>query len=63
MSEQGSELEAFSKYIESLDPCLGEVVLVGGSAHRLYRLDGVPFNWAFHPGGRFQFEKAIQIYA
>jgi hypothetical protein len=27
MSEQGSELEAFSKFIEALDPWLGEVVL------------------------------------
>lgn len=39
MSEQGSELEAFSKFIEALDPWLGEVVLIGGWAHRLYRLD------------------------
>jgi hypothetical protein len=39
MSEQDSELEAFSKFIEALDPWLGKVVLVGGWAHRLYRLD------------------------
>lgn len=39
MSEQGSELEAFSKFIEALDPWLGEVVLIGGWAHRLHRLD------------------------
>ncbi len=39
MSEQDPELEAFSKFIAALDPWLGEVVLVGGWAHRLYRLD------------------------
>jgi hypothetical protein len=39
MSEQDSELEAFSKFIVALEPWLGEAVLVGGWAHRLYRLD------------------------
>lgn len=40
MSEQDPELEAFSQFIDALEPWLGEVVLVGGWAHRLYRLDG-----------------------
>jgi hypothetical protein len=39
MSEQDPELEAFSKFIVAMEPWLGEVVLVGGWAHRLYRLD------------------------
>ena len=39
MSEQDIELEAFSKFIIALEPWLGEAVLVGGWAHRLYRLD------------------------
>src|SRR5215475_526992 len=39
MSELEPELEAFSKFILALEPWLGEVVLVGGWAHRLYRLD------------------------
>ena len=39
MSEQDPELEAFSKFIVAIEPWLGEVVLVGGWAHRLYRLD------------------------
>jgi hypothetical protein len=39
MSEQEPELEAFSKFIVAIEPWLGEVVLVGGWAHRLYRLD------------------------
>lgn len=40
MNEQDPELEAFSKFIDALAPWLGEVVLIGGWAHRLYRLDG-----------------------
>jgi len=32
------ELEAFSKFIGAIEPWLGEVVLIGGWAHRLYRL-------------------------
>ena len=39
MSEADPELEAFSKFIVALEPWLGKVVLVGGWAHRLYRLD------------------------
>ena len=39
MSEQDPELEAFSKFILAIEPWLGEFVLVGGWAHRLYRLD------------------------
>lgn len=39
MSDQNAELEAFSKFIVALEPWLDEVVLIGGWAHRLYRLD------------------------
>jgi len=39
MSKRDPELEAFSKFIIALEPWLSEVVLVGGWAHRLYRLD------------------------
>ena len=39
VSEQDLELEAFSKFIVALEPWLGEAVLIGGWAHRLYRLD------------------------
>src|SRR5882762_11936339 len=37
MNERDRELEAFSKFIGALEPWLGEVVLIGGWAHRLYR--------------------------
>jgi hypothetical protein len=39
MSEFDPELEAFSKFVVALGPWLGELVVVGGWAHRLYRLD------------------------
>ena len=39
MSGKEPELEAFSKFTAALDAWLGEVVLVGGWAHGLYRLD------------------------
>src|SRR5215470_8040587 len=43
MSKQDLEVDAFSKFIGAVDPWLGEVVLIGGWAHRLYR---------FHPLAR-----------
>ena len=36
---RNTELEPFSKFIEAIDPWLDQAVLVGGWAHRLYRLD------------------------
>lgn len=39
MAEQNANLEPFAKFVEALDPWLGQAVLIGGWAHRLYRLD------------------------
>src|ERR1700730_15311493 len=39
MMKPDAEIEPFAKFIEAIDPWLGQVVLVGGWAHRLYRLD------------------------
>jgi nucleotidyltransferase-like protein len=39
MAKQDPEIEAFSKFVEAIEPWLEELVLVGGWAHRLYRLD------------------------
>ncbi len=39
MTEQNTDLEPFAKFVEALDPWLGQAVLIGGWAHRLYRLD------------------------
>lgn len=38
-TQQDPEIAPFSKFIGALDPWLAEVVLIGGWAHRLYRLD------------------------
>jgi hypothetical protein len=38
-AEQDQEIVPFSKFIGALDPWLGQVVLIGGWANRLYRLD------------------------
>ena len=39
MEGLNAELEALSKFVEALHPWLGQAVLIGGWAHRLYRLD------------------------
>jgi hypothetical protein len=39
MTEQNTDLEPFAKFVDALDPWLEQVVLIGGWAHRLYRLD------------------------
>lgn len=49
MVMQAAELEPFAKFIEALDPWLGQVVLIGGWAHRLYRLDPRARNLRYLP--------------
>jgi len=39
MKEQNTDLEPFAKFVKALDPWLGQAVVIGGWAHRLYRLD------------------------
>jgi len=33
-----SDVEYFSRLVDALEPWLGQVVIIGGWAHRLYRL-------------------------
>jgi hypothetical protein len=44
-----SELEPFARLIEALDPWLSQVVIIGGWAHRLYRLDPRAQKLAYPP--------------
>lgn len=44
-----AELEPFIQLIEALEPWLEEVVLIGGWAHRLYRLDSRAQGLAYPP--------------
>jgi hypothetical protein len=43
------ELEGFARLIEALDPWSSQVVIIGGWAHRLYRLDPRARNLAYPP--------------
>ena len=40
-AQQDREVVPFSKFIGALDPWLEQVALIGGWAHRLYRLDSL----------------------
>lgn len=44
-----SELEPFGRLVQALDPWLNQVVIIGGWAHRLYRLDARAQNLAYPP--------------
>lgn len=48
-TQRDAEIEPFAKFIEALDPWLEQVVLVGGWAHRLYRLDSRARDLAYPP--------------
>ena len=49
MTKDDAEIEPFSKFVEALDPWLNQIVLVGGWAHRLYRLDSRARNLEYPP--------------
>ena len=38
MTNSGTDLANFARLIESIEPWLDQVVIIGGWAHRLYRL-------------------------
>ncbi len=44
-----SEVEPFARLIEALEPWLGQVVIIGGWAHRLYRFDPRAEKLAYPP--------------
>jgi len=48
-AQQDPEIVPFSKSIGALDPWLEQVVLIGGWAHRLYRLDSRARNLEYPP--------------
>ena len=37
MPRQNSDVEKFSRLVEALEPWLGQIIFVGGWAHRLHR--------------------------
>jgi hypothetical protein len=49
MAKPESDIEPFAKFVEAIEPWLGEMVLVGGWAHRLYRSDPRARNLGYVP--------------
>lgn len=49
MVKPGADIEPFAKFVEAIDPLLGETVPVGGWAHRLYRSDPRARNLSYVP--------------
>jgi hypothetical protein len=56
-----SEVEYFARLIETLDPWLGQVVIIGGWAHRLYRLHPLAQPLDYQPLGTFDTDIAIPL--
>ncbi len=54
-----SEVEYFARLIEALDPWLGRVVIIGGWAHRLYRLHPLAQPLDYEPLGTFDTDIAV----
>lgn len=49
MMKPEADIEPFAKFVEAIDPWLGQTVLVGGWAHRLYRNDPRARNLEYVP--------------
>lgn len=49
MVKPEADIEPFAKFVEAIEPWLGETVLVGGWAHRLYRSDPRARNLGYVP--------------
>ena len=54
-----SDVEHFAQLIEALDPWLGQVVIIGGWAHRLYRLHPLAQPLNYEPLGTLDTDVAI----
>jgi hypothetical protein len=56
-----SEVENFARLIEALDPWLGQVVIIGGFAHRLYGLHPLAQPLDYQPLGTFDTDIAFPL--
>lgn len=54
-----SDVEYFARLIEALDPWLDQVVIIGGWAHRLYRLHPLAQPLDYEPLGTFDTDVAL----
>ena len=56
-----SEVEYFARLVEALDPWLDQVVIIGGWAHRLYRLHPLAQPLDYKPLGTFDTDIAVPL--
>ena len=56
-----SEVEYFARLVEALDPWLDRVVVIGGWAHRLYRLHPLAQPLDYEPLGTFDTDVAVPL--
>lgn len=56
-----SEVEYFARLIEALDPWLDQAVIIGGWAHRLYRLHPLAQPLGYEPLGTFDTDIAVPL--
>jgi hypothetical protein len=55
------EVEYFARLVEALDPWLDQVVIIGGWAHRLYRLHPLAQPLDYEPLGTFDADVAVPL--
>jgi hypothetical protein len=56
-----SDVEYFARLVEALDPWLDQVVIIGGWAHRLYRLHPLAQTLDYEPLGTFDSDIAVPL--
>jgi hypothetical protein len=56
-----SELGPFARLVEALDPWLSQIVIIGGWAHRLYRLDPRAQKLAYPPLTTLDSDVAVPV--
>ena len=56
-----SDVEYFARLVEALEPWLGQVVIIGGWAHRLYRLHPLAQTLDYEPLGTFDTDVAVPL--
>ncbi len=56
-----ADIEHFARLIEALDPWLDQVVIIGGWAHRLYRLHPLAQSLDYEPPGTLDTDVAVPL--
>jgi hypothetical protein len=56
-----SDVEYFARLVDALEPWLGQFVIIGGWAHRLYRLHPLAQKLDYEPLGTFDTDVAVPL--